>query len=129
MPHSRQNLDTTSFEEGNWQDTGIVLVLSILRMEGTPNTLYMVKDLRSPNTKVGEDDKALWKRLDTSPFTLAEVENKTKFDLKPYKGITERPTLQLKHLSISKLEIVQTGEKGNWSEGVPPVGLYPIDQD
>ena len=104
-------------------------MLSILRTEGTPNTLYMVKDLRSPNTKVGEDDKALWKRLDTSPFTLAEVENKTNFDLKPYKGITERPTLQLKHLSISKLEIVQTGEKGNWSEGVPPVGLYPIDQD
>lgn len=94
-----------------------------------PNRLLMVKDLRSPNTKVGEDDKALWESLETDPFTLAEGENVTKFNLKPYNGIKESPTLRLKHLSVSKLEIVQTGEKGDWSEGVPPVGLYPIDQD
>lgn len=94
-----------------------------------PNRLFMVKDLRSPNTKVSEDDKALWESLETDPFTLAEGVNMTKFSLKPYNGIKKRPTLRLKHLSVSQLEIVQTGEKGDWSEDVPPVGLYPIDQD
>jgi len=85
----------------------------------------MVKDLRSPNTKVSEDDKALWESLETDPFTLAEVKNKINFNPKPLNGINERPMLRLKQLSVSKLEIVQTGEKGDWSEGVPPVGLYP----
>ena len=87
----------------------------------------MVKDLQLPNTKVGEDDEDLWADLGTDPFTLAEVDEMTKLDLRPYDSIVERPTLQLKRLSISKLEIVQTGEIGDWSEGVPPIGLYPID--
>jgi hypothetical protein len=104
-------------------------VLRISKKEGTPLGLYMVKDLKFRNSKVGEDDKDLWDRLGESPFTLAEIEDEGERDLTPYNGISERPTPRLKSLSVSKLEIVQTGEKGDWSEGVFPVGLYPIDQD
>lgn len=129
MPRSHHVLNSRKFEEGDWQDTGIYLVLEIQRMDGKPNRLYMVKGLRSPNPKIDKYDEALFKSIETDSFTLAEVEKKTHLDLKPYDGITERPTLQLKRLSNSKLRIVQTGEKGDWSEGVPPVGLYPIDLD
>jgi hypothetical protein len=127
MPLSQHSLHITIFEEDDWQDTGIILVLGISRTTGMPETLYMAKHLRPPNTEVGEDDKALWESLETDPFTLAQVENMTHVHLMPYNGILERPTLRLKRLSVSKLEIVQTGEKGDWSADVPPVGLYPTN--
>lgn len=104
-------------------------MLGIRRDKGTLDRFYMVKDLRSVNKNIGEDDKTLWEYLEINPFTLAEVENKADLDLISCGGIIERPALELKCLSVSKLEIVQTAERGDWSEGVPPVGLYPIDQD
>ncbi len=91
----------------------------------------MIRHLNLRNSKAGQEDEALWDRLqEGTPFTLAEMEIMDHQDLKPCQRITERPTLRLKHLSVSELEIVQTGEKGDWSDGVLPVGLYtqPIEK-
>ena len=35
--------------------------------------------------------------------------------------------IKLTVVSVLKPDIVVTGTKGDWSKGVPPVALYPLD--
>jgi hypothetical protein len=72
----------------------------------------------------GYDPKRLTPDLDL--WTLQEVTNMDHRDLKPYNGITEKPDVKLTVLSTSNLEIVETGNKGDWPDGDPPIGLFPL---
>lgn len=132
MGESSQNLDTARFREGNWKVTGAVLVLRILEA-GVPGGLYLVRDHELWNTEAGDGNEPislLTPDLDWS--TLLEVTNMDHRDLRPYNGIyvAEKPAvIKLRVLSTSKLEIVRTGVKEEWSDGHPPIGLYPFKQD
>lgn len=120
-------MNATIFGQADWNDTGLCLMLRIMAKKGRQGGYYMVKNLRSANANIREDDAILWENLETDPFTFARVKNNLNL-LKqlPVKGnlISERPLLELEKLSVSKVEVVQTAEKGDWCEGHPPVGLY-----
>lgn len=125
MHSSRNNLSRQEFQEGNWKDTGVVLVMRIRdeRDEGgRPGGLYMAKT----NLEAGEDEESLRFSLDTAPFTLAKLQNINHLDLVPYSGLSEKPSIQLERLSVSELEIVRTGDRGDWvDDDIPPVGIFP----
>lgn len=60
-------------------------------------------------------------------FTVAKVESKDQEFLEDSLAPRSRNEIKLTLMSVLKPDIVLTGTKGDWSEGVPPVGLYPLD--
>lgn len=99
---------------------------------GVPGGLYVVRDLELWKTAADKGEESIGLSSDGDWFTLAKVMTTTEMDhrdLLAYNGIPEKPAVKLGVLADSKLKIVQTGVKGEWSEVDPPVGLYPIDQN
>jgi hypothetical protein len=111
-------MNASAFREGDWKDTGIVLVISILNKKGTAGDLCMV-NLRSANTNDREDDEILWENLGTDSFTLARVTlNLNLSKRSPCKEIlnpdpSKISVLKLGKRSVYKVEFVCT----NWREG------------
>jgi hypothetical protein len=128
MGDSSQSLDTAAFQEVDWKVTGDVLVLRISD-DGIPSGLYMIMDHEFRNIEAGEGNKPMKSTPGLEQWALKEITNMDHHDLTPYKEKTENRILQLRGLATSKVEIVQTGMKGNWHDGDTPVGLYPIKQD
>ena len=122
-----QNLEKAGFREANWRITGFVLVLRILET-GVLGGLYLVNDRELSNTEDSEGCEPISLVPDRPGWTLAEVTNTCHGDLRPYDGTTENRVVSLKVLSFEKLEIVQSGVKGDWDKGVPPIGLHPVDR-
>jgi hypothetical protein len=94
-----------------------------------PCGLYMVSDHELLNTKDCEGNELASLNSGPDSFTLEEITNMDHRDFQPYDDRTEKRTLALIRLAMSKVEIVQTGVKGDWSDGDPPIGLYPIKQN
>jgi hypothetical protein len=110
-----------------WNDTGITLVLSILD-SGKQGKLYLVKDAKLPYLEATETSDPIWHTLGIDSFTLATVTGVGRsIKLGPYEGLSHDLDLKITSQSHLELTIVQTGMKGKWSEGHPPIGLYRID--
>ena len=123
-----QNLDKAGFREVNWRVTESVLVLRIFET-GVPGGLYLINDRELWNpTEDSEGYEPIGLTPDSQRRTLVEVTIIDHRDLRPYDGTTEKQVVGLKVLSVEKLEIVQSGVKGEWDKGVPPVGLHLIDR-
>ena len=106
-----------------------MLALSILD-SGKQGKLYLVKDVKPPNLKATETSDPIWHTLGIASFTLATVTRVgSSIKLGPYEGPFYNINIKITRQSRSKLTIVQTGTKGEWSEGHPPIGLYHIDQN
>ena len=110
-------------------------MLSILRL-GTPGWLYMIQDSKYWRPVAGEDEKSpteLSPGSKSDRFTFAAVMSKqtktqvTRRAIRYYRDIkfSESPVIELRVLSKSDLEIVQTGVKNEWTKKAPPLGLYP----
>lgn len=96
----------------------------------------MIQDSKYWKSVAGEDEKSpieLSPGSESDRFTFAELRSKqTKTKLKHgtiryYEDIkfSESSAIELRVLSKSDLEIVQTGVKEEWTKEVPPLGLYP----
>jgi len=142
-----------TFEDGDWHDTGFVLLLEISK-NGRPGHFYVVCNLtyvdlddRPQVLDVNHrsfDDRLLKFCGQPLSFTVAKVDGRAQFlsssasasspSSPPTSSFlivpTERPTLfeeiQLTPMSRSRPEIVETGMKGSWMGcGDPPIALYP----
>lgn len=124
MRRSSSNLDRQTFQNGHWRDTGLVLMLQILDA-GRPGVLHMATNPELWNMELNAEHGLDEFSLDTDPFTLAQIPLDHRA-LTPYDGLTEKPSIRFRRLSVSALEIAQTGMRRDWSESIPPVGLYPF---
>jgi len=127
MDPTSPNLDKARFREVSWRVTEAVLVLRILET-GIPGGLYLVRDCELWNTEDDEGYEPIRLTPNLQWWTLAKVMNIDHRGLGPYDGTTENQVVSLEALSLSKLEIVQSGVKGEWIKGVPPVGLHPLTE-
>lgn len=86
-------------------DTGLVLILEVYD-DGSPGDYFVISKFTDVFSLMVDND-----------FTLAKVPQHTQ-------GLSIIKKA-LEGLSIQQLQIVETGTKEDWSEGSPPIPLYP----
>lgn len=92
-------------------DTGLVLILEVYD-DGSPGDYFVIPNF----TDVDKFGESLSLMIDDD-FTLAKVPQHTQ-------GLSIIKKA-LEGLSIQQPQIVETGMKEDWSEGSPPIPLYP----
>jgi hypothetical protein len=97
------------------------------RDSGSPDGFCMVTDGEYTETGDGCSDEPTDSAWQGDFGALGEITNMSVNQFQPNDFNHERG-LELKELTKSRVEIVQTGIKEDWSDENQPVGLYPIKQ-
>lgn len=120
-------------ESGGWNDTGFVLLLSV-NSSGGGDGLYICYKSVDPDHD-GEFGSGGGKDLIPtfpgipSPFTLAKGSS-AHVDLELLQSpLQSEPIIDVVAVSNSKLEVAETGMKGDWSPDNPPIPLFAVDKE
>jgi hypothetical protein len=128
-------------ESGGWDDTGFILLLEV-NSSGGRGVLYICYNSADPDHD-GEFESGGGKELiptfpgTPSPFTLAKVSSadiakgsSAYVDLEPLQSpLRSKPAIDVVAVSNSKLEVAETGMKGDWSPDNPPIPLFAVDKE